>query len=60
MWLAISVPQEPGEIGFKCGDIVHVWRDVPAPAGWWYGEHGGSYGIVPMTFFIKNYRTLLR
>ncbi|XP_061088314.1 src kinase-associated phosphoprotein 1 isoform X2 [Conger conger] len=46
---------EPDELSFNRGDLIHVISKEYNIHGWWVGERNGSIGIVPKDFLQPAY-----
>ncbi|XP_059494673.1 src kinase-associated phosphoprotein 1 isoform X2 [Stegostoma tigrinum] len=47
--------EEPDELSFKRGDLIHVLSKDYNPYGWWVGEMDGVIGIVPKDYLMEAY-----
>ncbi|XP_072417345.1 src kinase-associated phosphoprotein 1 [Chiloscyllium punctatum] len=53
LWDCMS--EEPDELSFKRGDLIHVLSKDYNPYGWWVGEMDGVVGIVPKDYLMEAY-----
>ncbi|XP_067869712.1 src kinase-associated phosphoprotein 1 [Heterodontus francisci] len=53
LWDCIS--EEPDELSFKRGDLIHILSKDYSPYGWWVGEMKGVIGIVPKDYLMEAY-----
>ena len=42
--------EQPGDLGFKKGDIINITKRTENKSDWWTGELGGKTGIFPSNY----------
>ncbi|XP_041029461.1 src kinase-associated phosphoprotein 1-like isoform X1 [Carcharodon carcharias] len=47
--------EEPDELSFRRGDLIHILSKDYSPYGWWVGETKGVIGIVPKDYLMEAY-----
>jgi len=44
------VPQQPGDLGFKVGDIIEITEQTQSQNDWWKGRLNGNTGSFPANY----------
>lgn len=45
-------PDQPGDLGFKKGEIITILKRTDNPTDWWTGKVGGREGIFPRYVYL--------